>query len=145
MITNSLQSSVRWTNQYERKWAKQRKLQGNKLTICARCSCRKQSWCWQIPGLSPWTLDRVVQSGGLLQNTVKIKGLVIYWTLYFHVGACQFPKHFCAFLLLSSSASTQISPIMGRWIRGFQLQMFSLLQCWKKESSRKRFCWVKTP
>lgn len=67
-----------------RKMSKTEKQQGNKLTTCAHCSCRKRRWCWRIPGLSPWTLDRAVQSGGLLQNIVTNKDLVIYWTHKFH-------------------------------------------------------------
>lgn len=75
MITNRLLSIVGQTNHNEGKTR-------NTLTTCVHCSCRKRSWCWQRPGPSPWTLDRVVQSDGLLQNIVATKGLVIYWKLF---------------------------------------------------------------
>lgn len=142
--------------------SKTEKLQENKLTTCARCSCRKRRWCWRIPGLSPWTLDRAVQSGGLLQNIVTNKDLVIYWTHKFHnsferknkqkriiLVACHtyFPQQysfnkvfFHSSLLISTYSEFPMMEINAGLIATGAQPVAVLIE----SSKREKFCWVKS-
>lgn len=158
MITNSLQSNV---NRKEN--GQKRKTKGNKLTTCVRCSCRKRRWCWRIPGLSPWTSDRVGQSGGHLQNIATNKDLVIYGTNNF---LNEFEKNkinkkgsywlhvtnsflnsaaltrFLITLVFSSSTCSDFSMMeinAGLWATG--AQPVAVLT---ESSKREKFFWVKS-